>query len=246
MSLRCGVEVRLAAEAFDPQLYVGCLESDDLDHARRKRDEIARDSNQATEEELAVDANPDYQDWRDTVLVKAQATLAEESGEAEEEPPGKVISFPSRRQWIPYAAAASILAVATFGLVSQNQQISDLQQRLDSGSEDPLAGLPLKWISSVNEVRGGRIEITLPPTANHFLLLVEVAEPYPTYRLEVGEPEAEHHWRSGDLPRFGADEVSAVLPRQWLPAGEYPLRVYGVREGQEELVTEYTLQVEVE
>ncbi len=252
MNVRCGFEVRLAAEAFDPELCVGSLESEDLDRVRRKRDELARGRLRATENELEVDGDPDYRDWRREVLRRAQAALADETGAAAEEPGGRVIAFPDRlwrSRAIPYAAAASILVALGLGLVSQRRQIADLRQRLAaSGSETPLAGLPLAWFTTQSGVRGERTSITLSSTASHVLLLVDVndPEPYPAYRLEIGEPETELHWSSGELPRVGVDEVSAVLPRRLLPAGEYPFRIYGVREGQAELVAKHTLQVEIE
>ncbi len=254
MSLRCGFGARVAAEAFDPQLYVGCLETDDLERVRRKRDEIARGSLTAAEEELEVDDDTDYEDWRNEVLAKAQAALAGKLGGADEKPGGKVIAFPSQRWWstaTPYVAAASILVAVGlgFGLASLREEVAELQRRLAASElEAPLAGLPLAWFNTLQGVRGERLPITLSSTASHVLLLVDVndPEPFPAYRIEIGERDTELHWSSAELPRVGVDEVSVVLPKRLLPAGEYPFRIYGVREGQAELVAEYTLLVEIE
>lgn len=254
ISLRCGFATRVAMEMFDPQLYFGRLEPEDLDRVRRKREEIAAGSHIPAEEELAVDGDPDYEDWQEEVLAIARAALSGEAGDAVEKPGTKVIAFPSRHwmSWAsPSAAAASILLALTFGfgLVSQKQQIADLQKRLaESRFEVPLAGLPLTNFSTLRGIRGERVDITVPAEASHVLLLVDIndADPHPAYRLEIGESDTESHWTSDELPRKDVEDVSAVLPREFLPAGEYPFRVFGLREGKVNLVASFKLVVKVE
>lgn len=100
MSVRCGFSVRLAVEAFDPELCIGCLEAGDLERVRRKRDQIADGCLKPTQEELEVDSDPDYEDWREEVLTKAQleldkAALVQHSQESGGESEGRVGNAPS-------------------------------------------------------------------------------------------------------------------------------------------------------
>ncbi len=130
------------------------------------------------------------------------------------------------------------------------QQIGELEQRLENVEPaQPLVDLPFAWLSPDENPRGNPKTITVSRAASYFALILEVTdpEPYPEYRLEIRDEPTGAKVFSSELSKTGITEVSVALPRRLLAAGEYQLRLYGLRRGQEaELVEEYALLLELE
>ncbi len=128
-------------------------------------------------------------------------------------------------------------------------RITELEQRAQgAGRDEPLVNLPFAWLSPQEDVRGPLKTITVSRAASYFVLILAVSdpEPYPGYRLEIREVDAEGPVFSGAVAMAGIAEVSVALPRRLVGAGEYQLHLYGLRGGKAELVEEYGLSVEVE
>ena len=117
-----------------------------------------------------------------------------------------------------------------------------------AGSEVALVDLPFAWLSPLEEPRGEVKTLSVSAVASYLVLILEIndPEPYSRYRLEIREGSTNAEVFASELSKTGVTEVSVALPRRLLAAGEYQLRLYGLRGTQAELVEEYAVRIELE
>ncbi len=256
LTLRCAFAVRLGSERFESARRTGFLAPGSLERARRKRAEIEAGALTGSMLEEETDAEPEYEDWVESVPEKAQtAVLVTPERRPDDAEPAlaAILAHPRRAPaWrvsgIPYAIAAAVLLVVALGLLAgllrQHREIGELKR---AGSSEPLVNLPLALFGPGGTVRGQVETLVAPRTASHLLLLFEVRVPYPAYRLEILAESADVPiWESGELTRIGDAELSVALPRRLFASGEHRLRLYGLSESEADLLAEHLLRIEVE
>ncbi len=143
------------------------------------------------------------------------------------------------------AEAEQHMRLETEKVAAAQKQLEELRA---SARPRPVGNLPFIVLTSL-PVRGGAESRTLelPPGADLGAVILQVSdpEPYPSYRLDVLEPGSGRRvWEISGLTLTGAAELSLGLPRGQLPAGEYLLRLYGLRDGRAEEVDEYQLRID--
>lgn len=90
LSLRCAFEVWVRARDLDPEMRTGFVDDDLLEKARRKRAEIQSGNLLGSSRQRGTDVEPEYQDWAQDVLAKAQDIASELSDGAPEPSAGGV------------------------------------------------------------------------------------------------------------------------------------------------------------
>ena len=120
LTLRCAFPLWIDARAFDSNLRTGVLEPADLEHARRKRDDLERGVLTGSVLQREVDGEAEYQEWLE-VLERARAAApgepAKPRAEAETDEPGRVVPLHRPKAWgaIALAAAASLIMALALG-----------------------------------------------------------------------------------------------------------------------------------
>jgi hypothetical protein len=255
LSLRCRYGLWLAESDLDPALRTGRVAPELAGQALRRYRELAAGGPPL--EEAGDEADPEYEDWVEEVLVPAHAALAGRE------------SLPAPAPWRPpakavwYPLAASILLLIAAGLAGvvgwQQQKIQRLAgdlRREQARSErppasggrldQPLANLPFVWLQPRESLRGRLPAIRRPGGAPFLLVVLQLGESdtAPEYRLEVaraGEPGA--IWSVSGLRKTGLAELSVALPGPLLAPGDYRLRLYRQQAGSTSPVHEYEVAV---
>ena len=201
----------------DPTYVEWC---DELDAAREVLAERAEEEDPAT-------GFPE-----DDAAFKMSVGLAEVADPATGTPE---ISAGSRRRAgfnPPLAIAASLLLMVSLALaggwLSERRQTGELRRQLEALQREQI-NVPLVWLESRRD-RAEPIDLALPAGAQGFFLVLSLPAsdpPEARYRLEIlpaGSNEV--MWSGGPLRRVGVSEVTVMVRRESLPAGEYLLRLY--------------------
>lgn len=95
--------------------------------------------------------------------------------------------------------------------------------------------------ASIERTEGSEQRLAVPPEADHLLLLLNLADPrtYPEYEAEILGAGGGRVWRRRGLARSPDGHFTLELPRGFLPAGSYRLRLYGLAGGRREPVVDY-------
>lgn len=249
-SLRCGVALRLGAEAFGNATRIGALEPELLADVRRRRAEIEAGNPTGNVLEQETDGDPEYEDWI-AELELARTVLLGQDGP----PPavGRLVELRRPRLdrfVVPMRLAASILLVVSAALAAalvwQRSRIGGLEERLAAaGHSETLLNVPFALLRP-RAARGEATLLEVPPEADlvHLILAVEDPEAYSEYSLDVARSGSGTPIRTyGGLETTGVAEISLALPATLLGAGEYELRLFGRRAAGAVLLGEYELEV---
>ncbi len=132
---------------------------------------------------------------------------------------------------------------------SYETQIVDLRQRVNQLSQ-PQLNIPIIDLDPQRDParggsHGGTQTIRIPAEANSFTVILNVAgEPaYPNYALELTNQRGNIVWRGQGLRKSAYNTFSVGLSRLLLPAGQYQIKLYGLRGQQKGLVEEYAVRV---
>lgn len=152
--------------------------------------------------------------------------------------PGAAAALPS---W--YKALAAGLSVAVLGLASW---VGILHSRRGGPEINDYV-----WSVSDTSTRGGADQaeaVELPAGSDAVTLLLRAsklgeqdAASYSGFRVEI--TGAGRTWSRDGLRPLGFNSFSVTLPRKDFPAGSYTIRILGSRNGQQELLAEYALQL---
>ena len=134
------------------------------------------------------------------------------------------------------------------GSKQYEDEIADLRQSLAELSR-PQLDAPIVDLYPSNSTRGNATgdaeRIEPPPTANFFTLILNIAD-HPlasTYAVEILDSNGNQVWRGRRL-RMGRDHsVNLTLARRMFPAGRYLIKLSGLRNGKQEPVAEYPVQI---
>jgi hypothetical protein len=129
-------------------------------------------------------------------------------------------------------------------------EIAQLRQSVDELSQ-PQINVPIEELPSQGMIRrsgGSAVRTILVPSDATFLNLilnVDDPGPYADYALELWNQQGQTIWSERGLRKNPDDNTFTVaLPRRLLTAGQYRLRLYGVRAGQQSLIEEYKLRIQ--
>lgn len=236
LTLRCGVDVWLAAADFAAARRVGRLEPDVLRQVRARRAAIEDDAPHGSVLERETDHEWEYRHALRRRLETARAALAE--------PRGRVLEMrvPRRPAWTParWAAAAALLVGVGLGLAG------GLAWRMRDA--DPLVDQPFAWLAPLGERRQDVPSVVVPFGAELLVLILTVHDPdaHSRYRLEVlRKADLTPLWNA-ELARTGAAELTVILPRRSLAVGELEIVLRGLDGGEARPVGRYALRVALE
>ncbi|HEX6903050.1 MAG TPA: hypothetical protein VF789_25255 [Thermoanaerobaculia bacterium] len=260
LSVRCAVSVQVGVETLRRGERTGTVDPEILDRVRRRLEELAAGSLDAT-------PDPELEDWHAEVLAPARAALLPTEL--------KALGLPSRLFGRRAAVAAILLLLAALGwfstlswrfhrgelqarheverLVQERRVLEAEHQRQLAALREaqtqprrppeppPPVGEPLRPLINLayysfypDETRGTLREIAVPSQAMYLFLLFYVGEgPCDEYSLEIvrrGAPAAS--WTAKKLRLLPSREVSVAVPRAQLPDGSYRLRLYGMCDGE--------------
>lgn len=128
-------------------------------------------------------------------------------------------------------------------------QISELRQTVGRLSRPQLNAPIIELDPQQDPIRreANNVQILRVPSGTNFftLILNTVGESsYPDYGLEIANQRGQLVWRGQGLEKSSFDTFRLGLSRQWLPAGQYQIRLYGLRGERKELLEEYALRVQ--
>lgn len=134
---------------------------------------------------------------------------------------------------LAYALAAGLLVVAV-GLAAR---VARLESRLAELSQPQLnvyLGDLVPTAAARQRGEGPQQALHVPPEADRLLLLLNLADSrvYPEYEVEISDARGHPVWSRAGLRRSPEGTFTLELPRGFLPAGSYRLRLAG-REGNE-------------
>ncbi len=268
LTLRLHLAASLTAEIFGAATRRGVLEAENLELARRKREQVAGGRASGTLRQRDTDEDPAYEDWIREVVEPARRTVLARNEERREHDLKELVSRPERREnplrvpanhSIParqlYALAA-VFALVVVGLSvwiglqrSQIRQLTEeFSQELTARREE-LARLSRPSLDVLNEeiVLNDRQRIMqpihLPPDSRHLLLVLVVheREPCESYRLELWK--AKTRVLESEAVERG-EEFRLILPRAFLSADPLQLRLHGLCGGDDKLLEERELLIE--
>jgi anti-sigma factor RsiW len=127
-------------------------------------------------------------------------------------------------------------------------QIAQLRQSVDELSSPqlnvPITDLYPQAFDRSQPAAVKRIEV--PAGANLFTLILNTADQqaYASYALEVSNLRGRLIWRGQGLQKSQFNNFTLTLPRRLFPAGQYRIKLYGVRDGSKKLVEEYWLRIQ--
>ena len=87
--------------------------------------------------------------------------------------------------------------------------------------------------------------IQLPADTDLFTLILNLGSDDPSrdYSLEVTDQNNRTIWSNRNLRKSPYNNFSVALRRSSFPAGEYRLKIYGVRDGRRELIEQYAIRL---
>ncbi len=244
LGLRCRFAVELPASALRPELYNGTVEGRWVAAARaRVQGDASLEAAPLAEE---TDLDPEYLEWQRGVLRPARAAVEALSRPApvvalrrasSPQSSGAGASWRARRGELLRLAATAVLAA---GLGLWVGLWNGLWNGTDPRPEQAEVNLRLEWLlPGQDEVRGSQRELRFTESAmpgERVTFVLETWRPWDgeRYRLELWRQDTSDraaYWSSDELRLQGASEIRFSLPRAWLPAGRYQLRLFGLETG---------------
>lgn len=126
-------------------------------------------------------------------------------------------------------------------------QIAELRQTVDELSQ-PQINTPVTDLYPRDYIRGqeGAVKtVAVPSGANFFTLILNIAgQPsHPEYALEILDQGGQVIWQGRGLQKSPYNNFTVTLPRRSFSAGQYRIKLYGLRGTRRELVEEYALHI---
>jgi anti-sigma factor RsiW len=121
--------------------------------------------------------------------------------------------------------------------------------KLPKQSEAPQANVPIVDLNPQDAGRGGQnpkaATVQLSPDTDLFTLILNLGgeDSSRNYSLEVTDRNNRTIWIARDLRKSPYNNFTVALRRHSFPAGEYRLKIYGLRDGRRQLIEEYAIRV---
>ena len=116
-------------------------------------------------------------------------------------------------------------------------------------SSAPEANVPLIDLNPRDAGRGDQspkvATVQLPPNTDLFTLILNLGgeDASRSYSLEVTDRNNRTVWVTRDLRKSPYNNFTVAMRRRAFPAGEYRLKIYGMRDGRRELIEEYAIRL---
>lgn len=214
--LRGACKAWVSPRTFADGVFTGRLPADRLQQIRQSQKHASR----ASTDQLEADADPRYKTWLKALCSDA-ARLGQTSTSG-----GKILR-PTAFQKIgrPFrglAVAAALVAGLGLPFLLRSETPTPPFVLSASTAQDVTLG----------EVTRGADDTILKVVAGEELMvnigLWRIEPQPPFYRMEILGQDDTVHWRSERLP--SETQLILVVPEDWLPAGHYLLRIYGIDE----------------
>jgi hypothetical protein len=84
-----------------------------------------------------------------------------------------------------------------------------------------------------------------PPTANFITLILNITgqQAHSSYIVEIFDSTGKRIWRGQRVGKGRDFSVNLTLARMMVPAGQYLIKLYGLRDGKQEPVADYPVQI---
>lgn len=241
LCLRCRFGVRLPEAALATGHRTGQVTSEVLADALdtlRSHEQGTLDPGPLARETAA---DPEYQDWEDSVLAPAVETVAELERRARDTAPAERSAHPATRSWIGLAAT---LALLSLGLGIWNLALHREVTRLSTpvligGSQELIVG------------DGPRAPVTLRirPSDRHLLIFVVLegdTADHDRYQVELLDRHGTVTWTSPIVEPGAVPELNLVIPRDLFdgPVAPTSLAVFAVEGDHRQSLSEIPLRIE--
>jgi hypothetical protein len=116
-------------------------------------------------------------------------------------------------------------------------------------SSAPEANVPLIDLNPRDAGRGDQspkvAAVQLPPNTDLFTLILNLSgdDASRSYSLEVTDRNNRTVWIARDLRKSPYNNFTVAMRRRAFPAGEYRLKIYGMRDGRRALIEQYAIRV---
>ncbi|MCP4660022.1 MAG: hypothetical protein GY856_31860 [bacterium] len=155
----------------------------------------------------------------------------------------------TERRWhVPTTLAASLL-VAALGLSTwlavEHRTATELRRRVAELSQ-PQINVPIEDLWPDTATRGGlQPAVEVLTAARSFTLLLNLPEPreFPDYQVEILDSEGTEIWSSTGLEVSSFGNFTLGIPRGFLPAGEYGVRICGLDGERNVPLQDYAVQI---
>ncbi len=120
---------------------------------------------------------------------------------------------------------------------------------LPKRSVAPEANVPIVDLNPQDAGRGGQnpkaATVQLSPDTDLFTLILNLSgeDSSRNYSLEVTDRNNRTIWTARDLRKSPYNNFTVAMRRRSFPAGEYRLRIYGLRDGRRQLIEEYAIRL---
>ncbi len=161
---------------------------------------------------------------------------------------GQVRSSSRWRTFEPAALYWKLAAALLIVCLGLGVQMARLQRQVWNLSR-PRGGVELVDLSPLE----GRVERTEEETegiqpfswADRLVLILNLADvrSFPEYEAEITATDGHEVWRGGGLRQTPEGNFALEVPRRFLPAGSYSIRLFGVSTQGRTLVAEYSLRL---
>jgi hypothetical protein len=114
--------------------------------------------------------------------------------------------------------------------------------------QSPEANVPIIDLSPQDAGRGDQnpkaATVQLSPDTNLFTLILNLAaeDSSSSYSLEVTDRTNRTIWIARDLRKSPYNNFTVAMHRRSFPAGEYRLKIYGLRDGRRQLIEQYAIR----
>ena len=146
----------------------------------------------------------------------------------------------------PMLALAAVLLLAVVGLSLWVVRLRGEVRGLSSPQAGVLVADLVPQKEAVERAEGGEEVVRVPAWADRILLILNLADPttHPTYRIEITSRDGREVWSRAGVRRSADGTFALEVPRRFLPAGRYRIRLFGIEGGSELLVAEYLVRIE--
>lgn len=116
-------------------------------------------------------------------------------------------------------------------------------------SAAPEANVPIIDLNPSDAVRGDQnpkpATVRLSPNTDLFTLILNLGgeDSSHSYSLEVTDRNNRNVWTTRDLHKSPYNNFTVAMHRRSFPAGEYRLKIYGLRDGRRALIEEYAIRL---
>ena len=120
---------------------------------------------------------------------------------------------------------------------------------LPKRSVAPEANVPIIDLSPQDAGRGGQnpkaATVQLSPDTDLFTLILNLSgeDSSRNYSLEVTDRNNRTIWTARDLRKSPYNNFTVAMRRRTFPAGDYRLKIYGLRDGRRQLIEEYAIRL---